>query len=187
MAVAETRAEATFSVSLARRIACITKILLAAAAALMLVPAATGPASAAEVPKRKAGLWELSTVGAGTGTLITKACIDGDDSILAPADGNCSAPKVTSDGVDTTIVDVICEHGSSKQTISGAFTGNFDARYRAQVKMTFDPPPPGMSPRIGVTIDGKYLGPDCPSRREKIRRAGARPRPSTPCLKREAA
>ena len=143
------------------------KILLAAAAAIMLLPAATGPASAAEPPKRKPGLWELSTIGAGTGTLVTKACIDDDDSILAPSDGKCSAPKVTSDGVDSTIVDVACDQGSSKQTISGAFTGDFDTRYRAQVKMTFDPPPPGMPPRIGVTIDGKYLGPDCPPEEKK--------------------
>ena len=27
--------------------------------------------------------------------------------------------------------------------------------------MTFDPPPKGMMPQISVTIDGKYLGPDC--------------------------
>ena len=42
-----------------------------------------------------------------------------------------------------------------------AFTGDFSTRYRAQVKMTFDPPPKGMMPQISVTIDGKYLGPDC--------------------------
>jgi hypothetical protein len=29
--------------------------------------------------------------------------------------------------------------------------------------MSFDPPPSGMPPHVGVTIDGKYLGPDCPA------------------------
>ena len=27
--------------------------------------------------------------------------------------------------------------------------------------MTFDPPPKGMLPYMGVTIDGTHLGPDC--------------------------
>jgi hypothetical protein len=139
-----------------------SKSLLPAAAALTLVFAATGLAAAAkEAPKRKPGLWELTTIGAGTGTHVAKACIDADDSILAPGEGDCSAPKIGFDGVDTTIVDIVCKSGDSKQTISGAFTGDFDTRYRAQVKMSFDPPLAGMPPRIGVTIVGKYLGPDC--------------------------
>jgi hypothetical protein len=130
----------------------------------MLLLAATGIALAAqEVPKRKPGLWEITTVGVGSGTNVTKTCIDADDSILAPAEGNCSEPKVTWDGQDTTIVDIVCTSGSSKETISGAFTGDFSTRYRAQVKMSFDPPPSGMPPHVGVTIDGKYLGPDCPA------------------------
>ena len=58
-------------------------------------------------------------------------------------------------------MDVVCTTEQGKETISGAFTGDFGTRYRAQVKMTFDPPPKGMMPQISVTIDGKYLGPDC--------------------------
>ncbi len=49
----------------------------------------------------------------------------------------------------------------SKETISGAFTGDFNTRYRAQVKMSFDPPQQGLPPNWGVTIDAKFLGPDC--------------------------
>jgi hypothetical protein len=56
---------------------------------------------------------------------------------------------------------LVCTTAEGKETISGAFTGDFNTRYRAQVKMTFDPPPKGMLPYMGVTIDGKYLGPDC--------------------------
>ena len=78
-----------------------------------------------------------------------------------PEGGNCAEPKVTRGGEDTVIIDVVCTTEQGKETISGAFTGDFSTRYRAQVKMTFDPPPKGMMPHIGVTIDGKYLGPDC--------------------------
>ena len=70
-------------------------------------------------------------------------------------------PEVKRGGEDTVIIDVVCTTEQGKETISGAFTGDFSTRYRAQVKMTFDPPPKGMMPHIGVTIDGKYLGPDC--------------------------
>ena len=31
--------------------------------------------------------------------------------------------------------------------------------------MTFDPPPKGMMAHMGVTIDRKYLGPDCGAER----------------------
>ena len=70
-------------------------------------------------------------------------------------------PRFKRGGEDTLIIDVVCTTEQGKETISGAFTGDFSTRYRAQVKMTFDPPPQGMMPHIGVTIDGKYLGPDC--------------------------
>lgn len=119
------------------------------------------PADAEDVPRRKAGLWELTTIGAGSGTNKAKTCIGENDKILSPEGTNCTEPKVTRGGADTVIVDVVCTTGQGKETISGAFTGDFSTRYRAQVKMTFDPPPKGMLPHMGVTIDGKYLGPDC--------------------------
>jgi hypothetical protein len=118
-------------------------------------------AAAEDAPKRKPGLWEITTIGAGSGTNVAKTCVGEDDKILTPGSGDCAPPKVSSGGTDTTIVDVVCTSGASKETISGAFTGDFNTRYRAQVKLTFDPPPPGMPPHVGVTIDGKYLGPDC--------------------------
>jgi uncharacterized protein DUF3617 len=132
-----------------------------AAVSLAMLAATLLPAKAADVPQRKPGLWEITTIGAGTGTNVVKTCIGQDDKILSPGEGNCSPPKVTSGGTDTTIVDVVCSSGASKETISGAFTGDFATRYRAQVKMTFEPPPTGMPRHLGVTIDGKYLGPNC--------------------------
>ena len=104
------------------------------------------PANAEDVPRRKAGLWELSTIGAGSGTNKAKTCIGESDKILTPEGGNCTEPKVTKAGEDTVILDVVCTTEQGKETISGAFTGDFSTRYRAQVKMTFDPPPKGMLP-----------------------------------------
>jgi hypothetical protein len=35
------------------------------------------------------------------------------------------------------------------------------------MKMALDPPPANAAPTLGVTIDGKYIGPDCPAAAEK--------------------
>jgi hypothetical protein len=136
-------------------------IVLAASVSLAWVLCSPLPVNAEDVPRRKAGLWEITTIGAGSGTSKARTCIGENDRILTPEGGNCAEPKVASGGEDTTIVDVVCTTDQGKETISGAFTGDFGTRYRAQVKITFDPPPQGMLPHMGVSIDGKYLGPDC--------------------------
>ena len=69
--------------------------------------------------------------------------------------------KLTQAGSEV-IVDVVCKKPYGKQTMSTAFGGDFNARYHAMMKMTFDPPEGVKS--MGVTIDGKYIGPDCPPR-----------------------
>ena len=43
---------------------------------------------------RKTGLWELTTIGAGSGTNKAMTCIGEDDKILSPEGGNCSRPEV---------------------------------------------------------------------------------------------
>lgn len=134
---------------------------LAASLSLVCLLCTLLPANAEDVPRRKAGLWELTTIGAGSGTNKATTCIGENDKILSPEGGNCSAPEVKRGGEDTVIVTLVCTTEQGKETISGAFTGDFSTGYRAQVRMTFDPPPQGMPPHMGVTIDGKYLGPDC--------------------------
>ena len=137
-------------------------IILAATAGAAWLSLTAIAAAAEDMPKRKPGLWEITTIGAGSGTNTVRTCIGANDRILTPAGaGDCSAPKVSSGGSDTTIVDVMCRDGESKQTISAAFTGDFDSHYHAQVKMSFERVPRGMPPHWGVTLDGKYLGPDC--------------------------
>ncbi len=77
-----------------------------------------------------------------------------------PASG-CSEPKITPAGSEI-IVDVVCTTEAGKQTMSTVFGGDFSSRYHAVMKMSFDPPPANAAPTLGVTIDGKYIGPDCP-------------------------
>jgi hypothetical protein len=116
-------------------------------------------ASAADVPQRKPGLWEITTVAAGTGMTTIKACVGANDSIATPSEsGECSEPKATRAGEDV-IVDVVCKKPFGKEIISTAFSGDFTKRYHAVMKISFDPPE-GVK-TMGVTLDARYLGPDC--------------------------
>jgi hypothetical protein len=116
-------------------------------------------AATAEVPKRKPGSWEITTVAPITGMTKIKVCVGADDDIVTPESGDCTEPKITplNEGI---IVDVTCTSKEGKQKISTTFTGDFQTRYHATLKTTFDPPIGAIS-HMGANIDGKYLGPDC--------------------------
>ena len=134
-------------------------IFAAATTAIAALSGTTLHAAADEpVPKRKPGLWEITTVAAGTGMTTVKACIGDDDRIATPNDsGDCTMPKARRVGADV-IVDVVCKKAHGKQIMSTAFSGNFDTRYHGIMKITFDPPEGVRT--MGVIIDGRYLGPD---------------------------
>lgn len=94
---------------------------LAAGLGIAWLSCCTGPAQAEDMPRRKPGLWEITTVGAGTGTNKARSCIGEDDKILTPEGSDCSEPKVRSGGPDTTIVDVVCSSGDSKRRLHRRF------------------------------------------------------------------
>ena len=139
-------------------------IFAAATTAIAALSGTTLHAAADEpVPKRKPGLWEITTVAAGTGMTTVKACIGNDDRIATPDDsGDCTMPKASRVGADV-IVDVVCKKAHGKQIMSTAFSGDFDTRYHGIMKITFDPPEGVRT--MGVIIDGRYLGPDCKATR----------------------
>jgi hypothetical protein len=119
-----------------------------------------GGAASTALPKRKAGHWEITTVSAATGMAVTQACVGADDDLAVPAGSDDrSEPKVTPAGPEI-IVDVVCSTPGGKETMSTVYSGDFNSRYRAVMKMTFDPPGP-LGRTLGVTIDGRYVGPDC--------------------------
>jgi hypothetical protein len=94
-----------------------------------------------------------------SGMTKNTVCIGPDDDIVTPSQGQCSKPKLTplNEGL---IVDVVCTDLGSKQTISTAFTGDFDTRYHAVMKTTFDPPL-GAIRHMGVNINARFLASDC--------------------------
>jgi len=134
---------------------------MAAAVSIAVLSAPNVHAATDAVPQRKPGYWEITTVAPVSGMTKTKVCIGEDDDIIRPEGSDCTEPKLTplNEGV---IVDVVCTTKEGKQTISTTFTGDFETRYHAILKTTFDPPL-GAIRNMGVNLDGKYLGPDCPT------------------------
>jgi hypothetical protein len=135
--------------------------LAAVTLAFAVLAAPASLAADLEAPKRKPGLWEITTVAPVTGMTKITVCVGADDDIITPENGDCTKPKLTplNEGV---IVDVTCTGKDGKQTISTTFTGDFQQRYHATLKTTFDPPIGAIS-HMGANLDGKYLGPDCPA------------------------
>lgn len=124
--------------------------LAAASSAAACSAAAAGDAA----PQRKAGLWEITTVAPVSGMTTRKVCVGEND------ETDCTEPELTPLN-ERIIVTVECTNKDGKQIISSTFTGDFETRYHGTMKTTFDPPI-GAIRRMGVNIDGKYLGPDCP-------------------------
>ena len=140
-----------------------TTRILAALAATAAFSSANIHASAADLPKRKPGHWEITTVSQDTGMQTIDVCIGADDNIAAlGGNAECSEPKVTPAGSEV-LVDVVCTTAAGKQTMSAAYGGDFSTRYRVVMKMSFDPPPANAVRTLGATIDGKYIGPECPA------------------------
>ncbi|MBS0250840.1 MAG: DUF3617 family protein [Proteobacteria bacterium] len=124
------------------------------------VTATVIPACADELPVRKPGRWQLTTVAESIGMKTFETCVSPADGIVpGVGDKNCRLSKVKR-FADEFYVDVECRTDAGLAKTSTVLTGDFSTWYRAMSKMTFDPPQQGVS-HMGVTVDGKYLGPNC--------------------------
>jgi hypothetical protein len=126
------------------------------AVALSLFAQAYSPAIAAdaELPKRRPGLWRISTVSPDVGLQSNDVCIGEGDSIIGARDESCTKPAVTHAN-DQIIVTFECGPKESPEVISLLFTGDFQNWYRAQSRLT------AKGSRSGFTIDAKFLSDRC--------------------------
>jgi hypothetical protein len=123
---------------------------------LLLIAGATSSASAAddELPKRRPGLWRISTISPKIGMETNEICIEESDSIIGAQDENCAKPSVTQ-AKDQIIVTIECGSKDSRDVTSLLFTGDFQNWYRAQSRIT------AAGARSGFTIDAKFLSERC--------------------------
>jgi Protein of unknown function (DUF3617) len=131
------------------------------AAALVLLAGAM-PAVAADIPPRKAGLWELkmSMQNAGGASMTFQQCLDAaTDQMTMSSAGPlaqeaCPKHEVQRSG-DTVTIDSTCTVGGKAATSHVVITGSMDSAYTMTMAAESEAVPGG---KMNVTTTGKYLG-----------------------------
>jgi hypothetical protein len=139
-----------------------------AMALLLTMTAAAGVAFAADVPHRRAGLWEIVTGASSTAAprMSQRVCLDRETDELLDQAGigvsqqMCSKMETRSNGNEVTVA-AICNVGTSRMTSESVTTFTGDTAYQTKVHAVFDPPLAGRSSSDSVQ-EGKWAGP-CPN------------------------
>lgn len=131
-----------------------------------LLTATVLDAAAETFPRRKSGLWEVTTTvsTAPNGVLTAQTCVDqnSDDLLWEQETGpdahmTCSKPTFHKEGSDW-IAESVCKVETSTVTSRSVFRGSFDSSYRVESTSTYSPPLMGMNETTSV-IDVIWLGP----------------------------
>ena len=124
---------------------------------------AAGAASAADMPKRKPGLWEITMQMDGMPNMgAIQQCIDAStDNLLQQQAGkqkpDCSVIDIKPSG-NRVILHTVCKVEGSTATTDGVFEGAFDSSYKGTMKTRFVPPLQGMS-ESNTTQQARWIGP----------------------------
>lgn len=120
-----------------------------------------GSALAADMPKRKSGLWEISTRMEGMPSLGSiQQCIDQttDDLMQQQAKkdkSDCSVIDVKTQGNKVSIHSV-CKLEGSTATTDAVFVGAFDTSYKGDMHTRFSPPMHGMN-ESKLSLEARWL------------------------------
>lgn len=120
---------------------------------------------AADLPIRKAGLWEMTMEGmAGMPAMVMKQCTDAktDERMQKwdPGQTDCKVGPISRSG-DTITTDSVCKLDGTTATTRMVTSGDFQTAYTVQGKTTFSPPMQGMA-ESNMTIKGRFVGPCTP-------------------------
>ena len=141
-----------------------TPLLLALAAASF-----AGAAQAAEMPKRKPGLWAIDTRIEGMPAMgAMQQCIDQntDDLMQQQANRekqNCSVIDIKPQGKRLSVHSV-CRLQGSTATTDAVFVGAFDSAYRGDMHTRFSPPMHGTS-ESRISLEARWVGPCKPGQK----------------------
>ena len=128
-----------------------------------------GSAVAADAPKRKSGLWEISMRSEGAPHMgPMQQCIDQNTDNLMQQKAKeqkqeCSVMDVKQSGTKVSIHSV-CKMEGTTATTDGVFEGSFDSSYKGTMKTRFNPPMHGMS-ESSMTMEARWLGPCKPGQK----------------------
>lgn len=138
---------------------------------LLLMPLCAciaGGALADNLPKRKAGLWEINTRMQGMPPMgPVQQCIDRNtDNLMeqeARKEANCSVMDIKTQG-NRVSVRSVCKIDKSTATSDATFTGAFDSGYKGEITVRYSPPLEGMA-EARMTQEAKWLGPCLPGQK----------------------
>lgn len=129
-----------------------------------VVALAALPAQALDLPKRKAGLWELKTVsGEGAPAAVMQQCTDEafeaqmQKTALETAKNMCSKNELKRDG-NTITGNSECKMGTIAVTSRTVTTGDFSSSYKTVINNAYNPPMMGKATDTMV-MEARYLGP----------------------------
>jgi len=133
--------------------------LVAAAVALAALPA-----QSLELPKRKAGLWELKTTSAdGAPAAVMQQCTDEafeaqmQKTALETAKTMCSKNDMKRDG-NTITGNAECKMGTVTVTSRSVTTGDFTSSYKTVINNAYNPPMMCKASDT-LTMEARYVGP----------------------------
>jgi hypothetical protein len=120
-------------------------------------------ASAAELPSRKPGLWQvkMGIEGLSAPPQVIRQCIDAStDQMMQSSAGPISAAACPKRDVqrsaNSITIDSTCTIGGKPATAHATITGSFDSAYTMTVTAQSEAIPAG---KMTMTLDGKWLGP----------------------------
>lgn len=121
-------------------------------------------AHADDLPKRKSGLWEITTQMQRMPTpSVIQNCVDQNtDNIMrqhASENPNCSVMDIKRQGGTVTIHSVckIKDNPPTTATTDAVITGSFDSGYKSNMDFSYNPPLHGMS-KSHMSQEAKWLG-----------------------------
>jgi hypothetical protein len=127
-------------------------------AAFVLVLTCSVPAMAAELPTRKAGLWEVKTTNNGR-TVSIQQCVDAKTdeamqaSVASAPQRGCAKRDVQKSG-DTTTIDSTCTVAGKTVTRHMVITGSFDSGYTMTITAQGD----GIPVPRNTNMTAKWVG-----------------------------
>ena len=136
-------------------------------AAILICPIV---AAAAEMPPRKAGLWEqtMTFEGRKLPPRTMQLCVDAktdkllNDKFSGATGDACSKRDIKVSG-DTITIDSVCNFGAGTTTSHAVVTGSFERAYTMRATSTRQggPQTPGATPgqATQTTVEAKWLGP----------------------------
>ncbi len=124
------------------------------------------PALAAELPTRKAGLWELKMLRTGSPTpeMTMQHCTDETTdkkmtTSLAPTAKQTCSKNDTRKTATGYVTDSVCSSGGATMTTHAEVTGDFNSAYSVKVTSHGEGAPAGTPRDTDMTLQAKWLGP----------------------------